>query len=286
MSNVNVKNYVKNLFLTTIGCIMYAIGIQCFAAPHNIAPGGVSGIAIMLNYLFNIPIGFFTFIVNIPLIIIILVRKYFNKTFIVNMLIASTILSIITDFILLIVPTYKGDPLLAAIFSGAIMGIGLALVHLGEMNTGGVSLMGLMIHEERPEFHVGTLITVLNMSIVILSTIIYKNIESMLYATVTVYISGVFMDKLLDNASHKSLMLVISECTDKVKDVFVKYHAGSTILKGEGNYSGRFQRVILCVVKKQTCEDMQKEIKQVDPHALTIITEASKVEGKGFRHIM
>ncbi len=286
MSNVNLKNYLKNLFLTTIGCIMYAIGIQCFAAPHNIAPGGISGIAIMLNYLFNIPIGFFTFIVNIPLIIIILVRKYFNKTFIVNMLIASTLLSIITDFILLVAPIYKGDPLLAAIFSGAIMGIGLALVHLGEMNTGGVSLMGLMIREERPEFHVGTLITALNMSIVILSTIIYKNIESMLYATITVYISGVFMDKLLDNASHKSLMLVISECTDKVKDVFVKYHAGSTILKGEGNYSGRFQRVILCVVKKQTCEDMQKEIKQIDPHALTIITEASKVEGKGFRHIM
>ena len=286
MSMENTKSYAKNLVLTTFGCILYAIGIKCFAAPHNIAPGGISGIAIMLNYLFNIPIGLFTFLVNIPLLAIILIKKYFNKKFIINMLVASAILSFVTDYVATLVPHYKGDALLASLFSGAIMGIGLAMVHLGEMNTGGVSLIGLMIREERPQFHVGSLITLINMSIVLVSAIVYQNIESLLYATVNVYVSGAFMDKILDNASHKSLMLVISECTDRVKEVFVKYHAGSTILKGEGNYSGRFQRVILCVVSKQTCEDMQKEIKEIDPQALTIITEASKVEGKGFRHIM
>lgn len=94
------------------------------------------------------------------------------------------------------------------------------------------------------------------------------------------------MDKLLNDISTKNLMIIMSECTDRVRQVLVESNRAITILKGEGGYSNKQQRIILCAVTKEDCEHMQKEIKLVDKKSLIIITQASKVEGKGFKHVV
>ena len=171
-------------------------------------------------------------------------------------------------------------------FGGALMGVGLALVHLGSSNTGGISLLGLIIQKIKPQFNVGTLMSALNIIVVLASGIVYKNIESLLYAILMVYISGIFMDRILNNASAKNLILVISQCTDKVRAVFLDAQKGVTILKGEGGYTSETQRVILGAATKADCEKIQKSIKAVDSGALIIILPASKVVGKGFEHLI
>lgn len=283
---IQKKKFLKILLLNILGVILYAIGINCFAAPHNIAPGGASGIAILLNYLFNFPIGFFSFIFNIPLLIIIGIKKYFPKDFILKTLISTFLLSFVTDYIVVYIPSYKGDALLASMFAGVLMGIGLALVHLGESNTGGISLLGVIVKQISPKFKVGVLISFLNILVVFISAFIYKNVESLLYAIVVVYISGIFMDRILEIASAKNLMLIMCETTDIVREALVNSKHSITILKGEGGYSSQMQRVILCAASKSECDLIEKEVKYSDKGALIIRLNASKIEGKGFTHIV
>ena len=283
---MNLQKSLLVILLNVLGTLSYAIGINCFAAPHNIAPGGASGVAILVNYICGFPIGTFVLLFNIPLLIWIMIKRYFPTSFVVKTLATTTLLSVITDCLVVYMPNYKGDPLLAAMFGGVLMGVGLALVHLGASNTGGISLLGLIVRKLNPRFPVGGLIAFLNIVVVMASGLIYKNIESLLYAVVTVYISGLFMDKILDQATAKNLMIVISECTDKVRRALVESQRGITILKGEGGYSSRNQRIILCAATKNDCISMEKIIKSVDDQSLIIVTEACKVEGKGFKHVV
>ena len=125
----------------------------------------------------------------------------------------------------------------------------------------------------------------MNIAVVLASAMVYRNIESLLYAVVTVYISGMFMDHMLENADAKNLMIVVAESTDKVRQVFLDRKIGVTVLKGEGGYSSEVQRVVMCVSEKKECELLQKRIHKVDDKALVIITEAEKVAGKGFKHL-
>lgn len=274
------------IILNFLGVLSYAIGVNCFAAPHNIAPGGASGIAILVNHICHFPIGVFTFIFNIPFLVLIYIKEYFPKSFVLKTLTTTMLLSILTDTVVVNLPTYKGDPLLASMFAGAMMGVGLAFVHLGLSNTGGISLIGVIIQKINPQLQVGGLIACLNIAVVFASGIVYKNVESILYAVVTVYISGIFMDKLLESASTKNLMIIMSECTELVRQVLIDGHKSITILQGEGGYASRRQRIILCATTKEDCEDIQKTIKGVDKESLIIVTNASKVEGKGFKHVI
>ena len=197
------RDHHRCVLLNLAGVFIYAVGINSFAAPHKIAPGGASGIAILINYLTGCPIGLFVFVFNIPLLLIIVVKKYFPRSFVFRTLASTALLSIVTDLVIVRIPVYKGNPLLAAMFCGAMMGIGLALVHMGQSNTGGISLLGLIMQKCNPQFQVGAWISGLNIAVVLASAMVYRNIESLLYAVVTVYISGMFMDHMLENADAK-----------------------------------------------------------------------------------
>lgn len=276
---------MKSLIYNLVGVVLYVVGIYSFATPHRIAPGGASGIAILVNYITGCPIGFFVFIFNIPLLVIIICKKYCDKGFVFHTMASTALLSVVTDLVVVRFPVYHGNPLLAAMFCGVMMGVGLALVHMGNSNTGGISLLGLILKKCNPQFPVGKWISGLNIAVVIASGFIYKNIDSLLYAVVTVYISGMFMDRILEDAEARNLMIVVARTTDKVRQVFLDRNDGITVLKGEGGYSSEVQRVVLCVTEKKECEILQKKIWKEDPEALVIVAEAEKVIGKGFKHL-
>lgn len=265
---------------------MYAGGINSFAAPHNIAPGGASGIAILINYLFDIPIGLFVLIFNIPLLLITWRSTVLPRSFTARSTVAIVLLSLITDLMDIILPVYKGDPLLASLLAGALMGTGMGLAHLGHSNTGGISLLGLLLQMKRPLVKTGTVLFILNSTVILASALVYKNIENLLYAVVTVYVSGLFMDKIIDSATTRALMLIISDCTDKVRRALLDNGRSITIIKGEGGYSGDRQRIILCAIDKASANKMQKLVRLTDPAALIIMNAANTIEGKGFRHVI
>lgn len=280
------KSIHITILINIFGTFLYMVGIKVFAAPARIAPGGASGIAVLINYLTGFPIGLFCSLFSIPLLIIILWKKIFPLFFFWKTVGSILLLSFMTDIIGPMLPVYKGDFLLAAIFAGTFMGSGLALVYLGNSDTGGITLIGLIIQKKYPQFQVGTMISLLNFIIVLTSGIVYKNMENILYAIVTVYVSGLFMDRIVNNANAKNLMIVMSECTDKVRCIFLNEEKGLTLLKGEGGYTSETQRVIMSAVNKGDCIRIQKKIIQTDDKALIIVAEASKVLGKNFGHMI
>lgn len=274
------------VLLNIVGVFLYMVGLRVFAAPADIAPGGASGIAVLVNYVSGFPIGLFCSLFSIPLLLIVLWKEIFPKFFVWKAVGSIILLSLMTDLIGPWLPAYSGDRLLAAIFAGAFMGSGLALVYLGNSDTGGITLIGLIIQKKYPQFRVGTMVSFLNMIIVLASGLVFKNIESILYAIVTVYVSGIFMDRFVNNANAKDLMIVMSEYTDKVRCVFLEEEKGITVLKGEGGYTSETQRVIMGAVNKADCARIQKKITQVDEKALIIVAEASKVLGKNFGNVI
>ena len=282
-----IKCIACSILLNTAGILIYAVGISSFASPNEIAPGGASGIAILINYMTGCPIGLFVFLFNIPFLLVIVWKRYFSFVFVCSTLLSTAGLSVITDMMsALHFPIYDGNPLLASMFSGAMLGTGLALVHLGRSNTGGISLAGLILQKCSPQFQVGKVISVLNFVVVIASVFVYRNIDSLLYAVITVYISGVFMDRILADAEANSLLIVIAQSTDKVRQVFLDEGEGVTVLKGEGGYSNRRQRVVMCVTGKRESGKLQEKIRNADDNALVIVMEVQHVTGKQFARII
>ena len=163
--------------LNVIGIFLYMVGIKCFAAPAKIAPGGASGIAILVNYVTGFPIGVFCTLFNFPILAVALYKKIFSPLFAVKSAGSIVLLSVMTDIIAPRIPHYQGNPLLAALFAGGFMGIGLALVYLGTSDTGGITMVGLIIKKHIPHLHVGTLVSAINILVVLVSGIVYRNAE-------------------------------------------------------------------------------------------------------------
>lgn len=279
------KTLIVILF-NIIGIFLYTVGLCIFAAPANIAPGGASGIAILVHYVTGFPIGLFCSLFNFPILFLAWQKKIFSVSFVIKAAASILLLSIMTDTLKPLLPQYEGSPLLAALFAGAFMGSGLAFVYLGTSDTGGITMIGLIIQKFLPHLRVGNVVACINILIVLAAGFIYRNIDSILYAIITVYVSGFFMDKIVNNANAKNLIIVMSECTDKVRCVFLEEKKGITILKGEGGYTSETQRVIMGAASKADCMRIQRKIQLVDPKALIIISEASNVTGKSFGHMI
>lgn len=271
------------LMTNLVGTILYAAGITCFTAPHHIAPGGASGIAILVNYATQFPIGVFVFLFNIPPLIVAL--RYFSKEFIIKTLFSTLMLSLVTDLLVTRFPIYQGDPLLASMFGGALMGVGLAVVHLGGSNTGGISLVVLILQKIWPHLQVGRTLSLLNITVVAASGLVYGNIESVLYAMVCTFISGNFMDQVISSISANSFLIIISREGDRIKRSVLSQHRGVTELEGRGGYSGDATQVLLCASNRPGAEQLERLVKQTDPNAFVVVTDASCVIGKNFHGI-
>jgi uncharacterized membrane-anchored protein YitT (DUF2179 family) len=276
----------RDSLLCITGITMYAVGITAFAAPHDIAPGGASGLAILVNYLTGIPIGLFVLIFNIPLLLFAFRSEILPRGFIWRSTWVIILLSAATDLFKISALEYHGDPLLASMIAGALMGGGMGLAHLGGANTGGISLLGLLLQLRRPHLKTGQLLSLLNSVVIVASGLVYGNIENLLYAIVTVYISGLFMDRIIDTGGAGSLMIVMSDCTDRVRELFLQQQKSITVIRGEGGYSGNTQRVILCAVSRTDGSRLKKLIRKTDPAALVIVNDSNTLEGKGFSHVI
>lgn len=282
---METKKIIKFLLLNIIGSILYGIGIHSFTAPQHIAPGGASGIGILVNYVSGFPIGLFTFLFNIPLLV--LAYRYVTKKFFYNALFSITLFSFITDYIVVIFPIYTGDPLLACIFGGALMGVGLALVHMAESTTGGLTILGVIFQKQFPQFEVGKLIFLLNLIVVAASALVFNNIESVLYAVIAIYISSMCMDSVICGLNNNKFVVIISDHNEEVKTyISDATHKGFTILNGVGGYSDCDKQVIFCAIGKNEYAHVKKMIHQVDPNAFVIITDASEVIGNGFKSMI
>ena len=292
LTKENVKGFLLDLIFIVAGSVCYAVAIGMFSDPNDIAPGGLTGIAILLNYLFNwIPVGVATIVMNVPLLII----SWFvlSKSMVIRTLCGIVISSVLTDVVTPYVNTLflstivegDKDPLLVCIFGGALLGLGVGLILRRGGTTGGSEVISRLFEKKYPHMSVGTLILGVDAVVITLSAIVYGHIENALYAVVFVFVGSQIIDRVVyGGRSGKMVMIMSKKQPEITQAIMTKVNRGVTLLKSQGGYSGQDQSTMLVAVRKDEVFRLRKTVFEIDPDAFLMMLTTDEVRGLGFMH--
>ena len=277
--------YIKKAFIELIqillGTAIMAIGTSLFLLPNKLSAGGFSGIATIFYYLFELPIGTTTLLLNIPLFLFAFLKlgkKFFVRS-IVGTISLSFFLDLFENFEVL-----TQDRLLACIYGGILIGIGTAIILKVSASTGGSDLLAQIIKKYKPEFRTGNLIVILDVIVVTLNVLVFKQIEIALYSAISIYIMGKVIDIFLEGIYFTKLLYIVSEKYEKIAQrIGDEVERGATGLYAKGMYTNDEKMLLLCAVSRGEVAKIQKIIKEEDPKAFLIISNAREVFGKGFK---
>jgi len=274
---------LRALAVITLGSAIFAVAFVWLYQPNSIASGGLTGLAQIVNHLIPaIPVGITVIVLNIPLFILGL--KLIGGRLLFLSLYAMFISSVIIDALDLAFTWEPMDPLLAAIFAGLMMGLSLGLVISQEATTGGTDLLARLLKLKFKWLSMGKLLLIADLVVIILVSLVFKTVYSMLYGLVALYISSMVMDTILYGMNPAKVAYIISDHNDKIKDVLVhKMDRGVTILHGQGAYSGTEKQVLMCAFKQKEIAAIKHAVKDIDPSAFLIVCDAHEVLGEGFR---
>ncbi len=277
-----VKKTLIDLLFYVAGCIVYATAVTMFTEPNKLSPGGVTGIALILNELFSLPTGLMVLIINIPLIIA--GFAVLGKRFIINTAVATFIMSLSLDAVKTVVKPYYTDGILASLFGGIMMGAGLALVFLRGATTGGTDIAAKLINHKFRFVSIGRIILFMDLAVVAVSAVIYKNFQSALYSVVSIYAASRVMDSLLYGTDKGKFMHIITTVPDKIsKAVFSELGRGVTQVNAIGGYTGEHRSLLLCAVRPSEVTLLQSIVRKTDPSAFMVISDVGEILGEGFK---
>ena len=280
-----MKNAAKGIALRyaaiMAGCLIYAAGIALFLDPNGLAPGGVTGIAIMISHAAKIPTGTLVLIINIPLLII--GARKFGRSFLMYT-VASTVLSSLMINWLSAVSLDISDKLLSGIVGGALMAVGMGIVFRCGGTTGGSDILVKLLRLKYRHLRTGTLFAVTDTVIVAASALVFKNIENALYAGIALAVSSIVLDLTLYGPDEaKSLFIISDRSEDVARRILEELDIGVTCLQGRGGYSGAPKQVLLCAVRKALFPKVRRIVQQEDPAAFMIVSSATEIFGEGFK---
>ncbi len=266
------------------GCFIYSAAVTIFVTPNEISPGGITGIATLIQYLFNIPSGFAVLLLNLPILILGFIK--FGGIFIIKTFIATFFLSFTLTLTDLILPSAQIDRILASIFGGLLMGIGVSLVIHHGATTGGVDILAKLINKRFAHITVGNIILVFDGIVIALAAFIYRNFESALYSATALYVSSKIMDTILYGADKGKIIHIISSCPQKIADeISTVIGRGVTLIAAKGGYTGNNYDMIMCTVRRHEVSEVYRIIKECDPKAFTVVGDAGEIIGEGFKAI-
>ena len=275
--------FVDILFFLA-GSLLYAASVNIFTAPNNIAPGGFTGIATMLNYLFGLPIGSTILVMNLPFFFI--GAWQLGKGFLAKVIAGTVLSSVVIDITAPFMPAYQGDMMLCCIFGGILSGAGLALIFLRGGATGGTDLIAKLLSRFIRFISLAHLILAADMLVVRATIPVYRSIESPLYAIVFVFVTTKVIDMVMygsDSGTGK-MMFIISKNNQEIKEHILKdLDRGVTELKSRGGYSGVEGEVLLCAVRRGEMHRTLDIVKKSDPKAFVIVGDAHEITGEGFK---
>lgn len=252
-----------------------------FTAPHHIAPGGITGLATVLNYLWGIPIGTWAILLNLPLLLAAWI--WLGRQAVTRSIGGILLSSAATDLLTGVVPAFEGDPLLAALFGGVLMGIGLGLILMRGATTGGSEILARLLEKRLPHIPIGRLITLVDGAIILLATAVYRQLDSALYAVITVYVTGLITDRLVYGGRRGKTALIFSQQHQELtKRLLEELGRGVTLLSATGGYTGRQLPVLLCAVSRTQVPALKALVQQVDKTAFFLLLTADEVLGEGF----
>ena len=281
MKKKKLLKELNSYLMITLGSFLYALSISLFLDPNSLAPGGVSGISIILSSVTGVETGTWVLLINIPIILLGLWK--FGFKFII-----STIYCVIISsaFINLVEPygALTSDLLLAAVAGSALLALGIGLVMKAGATTGGTDIIVKVLRLKFPHMKTGSLFLIIDACIVTVSAIVFENIDSALYAGIAVFFTSTILDLVLYGRDGAKMIYIISDCADKIaKRLLADVDIGVTYVRGEGAYSGKDKKVILCVMRKPLAPKVEEIVKEEDPDSFMIVTNATEIYGQGYK---
>lgn len=267
----------------TVAAAIYAVSVSLFLDPNSLAPGGVTGIAIILNRITGLETGTWMFAVNIPILVMGMWK--FGWRFILSTLYCTLLMSGFTNF-LAPLGALTRDPLLAALAGGSLMAVSLGIVFKAGATSGGTDIIIKLLRLRLPHLKTGLLFLLTDAVIVTASAFVFKDIDTALYAGLVVFINSVLLDVVLYGRDGAKMFFIISDHHREIgKRLLEELDISATYISGRGAYSGMDKDVILCVVKKHLSPKLEEIVRQEDPKAFTIITSATEIYGEGYKSI-
>lgn len=271
--------FIKRLVFISIGASLMAVSLELFLVPNKILDGGITGISIILTHLLGWKLGIIIFLLNLPFIYI--GYKQIGKTFAISTLYGISVLSIVT-FSLHHVTLVTDDLLLATVFGGIILGIGVGLVIRSGGSLDGTEVLSILLNGKLP-FSVGEIIMFFNLFIFSSAGFVFGWNRAM-YSVIAYFIAFKVIDIVIQGLDESKSAWIISEEVEEIGEaILARLGRGVTYLKGEGAYTGDDKKVIFCVITRLEEAKLKSIIEELDPSAFFAVATMSEVRGGRFK---
>ena len=278
------KGRLISFGLETLGGFLVAVGLDCFAVNAAFPLTGFSGIALIVNRLWGLPIGATTVLLNIPLAF--LCYKLLGRGFFLRSMRCMVISSVFIDYIGPMLPAYDGDRLLAALCTGVTMGVGYALIYMQNSSTGGADFVVMAMKAVRPHLSLGKLAFVTDVAIVLAGGFLFRDVDGIIYGMIVSFLFSAVIDKVMYGANAGKLALVVTTQGAKICQVIDDTcKRGSTILKAYGGWHQDDKQVVMCACSDKQMYGVQQAVKAADPASFMVVLESNEVHGEGFRYL-
>lgn len=279
-----VKKKIRKYVLLTVAAFFYAIAISLFLDPNDIAPGGITGVAILINRFTNVPTGTLNLILNIPIVLLGLWK--FGFTFIFSTMYALGAITILTNY-LAPYGAVTNDLVIASVLGGGLLAVALALTFRAGATTGGSDIIVKVLRLKWKHIKTGVIFMVTDFIVIIASWIVFHDLTVAFYAGVAVVINTVVMDYVLYGPDEAKLIFIVcGDTTTMRKRIVDDLEITATILHGDGAYSNEKKEVLMVVLRKQMAPLLEEIVKEEDKNAFMIVSSANEIYGEGYKDIM
>lgn len=277
-----MRQYLKSYSLITLGSVIYALSFDWFIAPNHFAMGGVTGLAQIIHVLVpGLTVGAVSVALNVPLFLI--GWRKIGGHLLVSSLYATVVSSAAIDGLNLLVDFRPMDPILAAIFGGGVMGVGLGLVFAQGATTGGTDIVAKLLKLKWPWLPIGKLVMVPDTAVMLLEALAFGQFSAMLYGFVKLYTCSKAMDAVLYGTVDSRVAYIISDHWRELCGTLLRDQGrGVALLQAKGAYTGAEKQVLMIAFKQKEIVDLKRRVYELDPEAFLIVCDARDVLGDGF----
>lgn len=275
------KKLVRNYAMITVMAFLNAMAISLFIDPHNLAPGGVTGIAVIISRISSVETGTLIFALNVPILLFAIWQ--FGLHFAISTIYATVLISTFTNLLAPFGPA-TDDILLAVLAGGVLYAISIGLIIKAGATTGGTDIIVKWLRVKFPYLKTGVLFFITDVIIISVSGIVFRDLDVALYAGIIAVVNSFMLDFVLYGKDEAKLQYIISDKADAITDRLLKeLDIGVTQIEGRGAFSGKEKKVLMCVAKKPVSPRVEDIVKEEDAEAFMVITSATEIFGEGYK---
>ncbi|WP_034452096.1 YitT family protein [Butyrivibrio sp. AE2032] len=277
------KKRLKEYLIITVAALIYGAGTALLVDPNNLAPGGMTGLAIVLNRLVNIGTGTWFLLLNIPILAIAVWK--FGIRFTISTVYATAMISVFTDLTTMFFGDYViHDLILAVTFGSAMTGLAIGMIFKCHATSGGTDVIIKLLRMRYPHIKTGVLYILTDMVVLMIAAFVFHDLAAAMYSFIAVMVVSFVVDFVLYGRDGAKLIYIISDRPDIITArLLTELDIGATHVFAQGAYSGEKKKVIMCAIKKRLYPQAEDIVREEDPNAFMIVSSASEIFGEGYK---